>query len=718
MKSNHQAVPRRSLATVNPALSEEWHRTRNLELIPEMVSPSSNKKIWWVCIKGHEWQARVASRHRRKQGCPYCSGRTVTIESSLAAIKPDVAKQWHPTKNGKLTARDVAAGTNKSIWWICERGHEWQARVYSRSDGRRCPFCFGGKVTHETSLSTLRPDIANQWHPIKNGNLTPKNFRHKSNQKIWWICEKAHEWIAAISHRAEGYGCPYCSNQAVAESNNLMQMYPAIAAQWHPTKNKNLTPSKVVSGSSKKVWWLCEKAHEWEAIIGTRTRGSGCPYCSNQRVSPENCLANVAPDLAKEWHPQKNNGLKPQNVMYGSAQRVWWICKRNHEWRASVTQRYLKKTNCPFCNASTSKLEIRLYAELKHIFKDVLRRQKLHGVECDIFMPLLKLAIEVDGYYWHKNKHDQDCLKNSTLKHNGISMLRVREAGLPKIDGHDIVLKKKFDEYEIASSVLKHVLNTYLLEKDLHHRVTEYISNEVLANDKDYFDLLNQLPGPEKGSALADLNPSLASEWHPIKNGTLTPFDVSPGSGLKVWWLCSQNHEWDATIDQRNIRNIAQSCPFCSGFRVAESNNLKSVAPYLAAEWNFKRNGKLLPDHVKKFSNKNVWWVCKYGHEWKANISDRFGKNQKCPYCSGRKATTNRNFACLYPAAATEWHIIKNGSLTADQVSPKSNKKVWWICARGHEWQAIIADRAEGTGCPFCQYKGGRMRRKPYKNEA
>lgn len=62
---------------------------------------------------------------------------------------------------------------------------------------------------------------------------------------------------------------------------NLAKDSPKIAKQWHPTKNGFLTPDKVSNGTHKKVWWLCECGHEWEAEIHSRTISqSRCPLCN------------------------------------------------------------------------------------------------------------------------------------------------------------------------------------------------------------------------------------------------------------------------------------------------------------------------------------------------------------------------------------------------------------------------------------------------------
>ncbi len=149
------------------------------------------------------------------------------------------------------------------------------------------------------SLSISHPDLAAQWHPTKNGDLTPDTVG--SANKVWWTCPEApdHEWEAVLKSRTSGSGCPFCAGKRVSVTNSLATLQPELAAQWHPTKNGDLTPDMVVAGSEKKVWWKCPEGpdHEWEAILSSRTSGRGCPFCTGKRVSVTNSLATQYPDL-------------------------------------------------------------------------------------------------------------------------------------------------------------------------------------------------------------------------------------------------------------------------------------------------------------------------------------------------------------------------------------------------------------------------------------
>ncbi|HQO14583.1 MAG TPA: zinc-ribbon domain-containing protein [Smithellaceae bacterium] len=205
--------------------------------------------------------------------------KVVKKKTNLQKTNPVLAAQWHPTRNGELTPGDVTPGSNKKVWWQCLRGHEWNTTVGNRNNGQGCPYCANQKVNHENCLLTVNPLLAMQWHPAKNGDLTPGDLTPYSNKKVWWQCAHGHEWNTTVSNRSNGQGCPYCVNQKVNKENCLQTVNPALAAEWHPTKNGDLTPGDVTPGSNKKVWWQCARGHEWSTTVNNRSNKHGCPHC-------------------------------------------------------------------------------------------------------------------------------------------------------------------------------------------------------------------------------------------------------------------------------------------------------------------------------------------------------------------------------------------------------------------------------------------------------
>lgn len=134
-----------------------------------------------------------------------------------------------------------------------------------------------------------------EWNWEKNTELDfdPKTLTLGSGQKVWWKCQKGHEWMAIISNRNRKSSCPYCSGRkAIIGENSLLIVNPDLAKEWNYEKNGGLTPATVMPHSGKKVWWKCNKGHEWQATVNTRNRGVGCPICNSERQTsfPEYAL--------------------------------------------------------------------------------------------------------------------------------------------------------------------------------------------------------------------------------------------------------------------------------------------------------------------------------------------------------------------------------------------------------------------------------------------
>lgn len=335
-------------------LLTQWHPTKNELLSPDTISYGSQRRIWWKCSRGHEWESPLYSRTAQNHGCPYCTGKRIPEGADFKTLFPDIAGQWHSAKNAQLKPQNYLPGSHVSVWWQCDSGHEWRATIKSRVEGNGCPVCSNRiAVAGVNDLVTVYPDIAKQWHPTKNGVLKPTEVVAKSERKVWWCCEKKHEWQAQVSSRISGRGCPVCAGKIIIPGeNDLVSFDPELAKQWCCEKNGSLTPQQVSAYSNKKVWWHCNLGHEWQTTVSSRTFSkSGCPYCSNRKVlAGFNDLATVEPKVAAQWHPTRNAPLEPTMVMRGSTKRVWWKCPLGHEWKAVIYSRAgVQKCGCPVC---------------------------------------------------------------------------------------------------------------------------------------------------------------------------------------------------------------------------------------------------------------------------------------------------------------------------------------------------------------------------------
>ena len=351
----------------NKELMSEWDYDKNVDLDPNTLTAGSNKKAWWICKKcGHKWSADIHHRAIRKQGCLNCRYLyKKQLDSILSETHPKVLKYWDFSKNKLVTPEIVSKNSRKSVWWHCpDCGYEW-AEVIKNQVKKLvwCPYCKKGIK----DLASTVPELMKEWHKTKNTDI-PEHISYASNKYAWWQCSKCgYEWKAKISNRSLlKRGCPCCSgNIVVPGKNDLKTKFPHIAKEWHPTKNNDLLPENVASGTRTKVWWLCPLGHEYKAAINHRTspNGTGCPICYSGRQT----------------------SFAEQAVFF-----------------------YVKN----------------LYPDAISRYK----ADFLGKFELDIYIPSIKYAIEYDGEAWHKaNKLERERKKYLLCKKHGITLIRLRE---------------------------------------------------------------------------------------------------------------------------------------------------------------------------------------------------------------------------------------------------------------------------------------------------
>ncbi len=248
-----------SLAEVRPELVPEWSE-KNLPLKPDEITFGSNKKVWWRGACGHEWQTSVKARSNGEK-CPICSGaRVIAGINDLATLEPLLVKQW--SKKNKIKPTEVSIGSHKKVIWRCEKGHEWEAAVKSRTINKTgCPYCSHNKVLAGfNDLATLLPDIAAEWSD-RNCPTLPTQVTVFANRKAWWKCKDCgREWNTLISTRSGGSKCPYCSGYIFLKGfNDLQTTHPEIASEW---SEKNLPLKLDTIGKNIRKFRLARKLRQ------------------------------------------------------------------------------------------------------------------------------------------------------------------------------------------------------------------------------------------------------------------------------------------------------------------------------------------------------------------------------------------------------------------------------------------------------------------------
>jgi len=205
-----------NLELLFPGIMREWNCYLN-ENTPDTFLPFSNQVAYWDCPKCKStYDKMINERTGGGENCPYCAGKRVNKTNCLSTTHPHLALEWDFSKNGDLTPSDVTKGSHDKVWWICEQNHSYPAFVYSRVEGRGCPKCYElygrykpKKAKRENSLVVKKPEIAKQWHPTKNGDISPSEVGAYAREEYWWLCERGHEWLKSPNSRRSAK-CRYC----------------------------------------------------------------------------------------------------------------------------------------------------------------------------------------------------------------------------------------------------------------------------------------------------------------------------------------------------------------------------------------------------------------------------------------------------------------------------------------------------------------------------
>ena len=431
--------------------------------------------------------------------------------------------------------------------------------------------------------------------------------------------------------------------------NSLAARYPQLAREW-----SGRNPEKadaVFSGTGGKKWWICGKCgREFEASVANRVRQhSGCPFCARKRVTKETSLAATHPEIAREWDPEKNGDVGPEDVLAGPDVKFWWRCPKGHSYRMALSQRTGPvKSKCPICSGHRVIPETSLAAQ-----NPLLARY--YDRQVNPLPPEAVAPYSNREYAWR-------CEKGHTWR----AVANTMQGRLPE----------------------HYCMFCYREQHPLPARRKPAGSRS-----------------PRHIDTLAQCSPELTAQWHPTKNLPRTPQATAVNSGIPVWWICAMGHEWRTTPQKRYSRG--DGCPYCSGRKACAQNSLACLAPAVAGQWDYERNGSLTPEMVTSGSGKRVWWICEKGHRWMAPIADRT-RGHQCPQCRDR-SVKHGSLAQEHPELAAQWDTQRNEK-TPDQYRSRSNQKVWWRCGQGHSWQATPDSRVVGSGCPFCYRERGKKR--------
>ena len=448
--------------------------------------------------------------------------------------------------------------------------------------------------------------------------------------------------------------------------------FPERAKDWDYEKNGELLPTQVTAGSNIEVYWKCHVCgYEWKSMVVSHSKTKfSCKKCSYREKSlmrfGDKPLVETHPQLADEWDYEKNGELTPYNVTAHLHKRVNWVCHKGHHWPAYVSVRARLNIGCPYCKKEwgTSFPEQAIYFYLRKVTK-AQNRYIFKGEEIDIFLgdEEWNTAIEYDGAYYHSTAKSQnrEKRKNQLLADNSIRLIRIKECDYDKVSNGVIYVK-----YQSDHTYLKWVINEILKLCDKE----EYINQLDIDIERDRNQIYALYIQSEKENSIVARIPEVAKQWDYEKNGDIKPEYIPCTSQKKFYWICEKGHSWPAQV---NTRLKGHGCPYCAGIILSPGeNDLLSQNPELVKEWDYDRNGDLMPDKITVNNGKRVWWVCSTcGHHWKVGVGHR-NKGEGCPKCADKQRTLSKHkrivalkgsFADNYPQLLKEWDYDRNTGL-------------------------------------------------------
>lgn len=391
-----------------------------------------------------------------------------------------------------------------------------------------------------------------------------------------------------------------------SESRLFVKDISHLLNSWHPTLNRDISPSKVSAGSSRKqIWWIHNDSktglnHSWHSTPAERMRLYrenpillGCGVCNGRQVQKGvNDFASQYPDLLLEWDYEKNT-IKPDEVSKRNPMEIHWKhyndeTQKWHRWPASIRNRTRKQSllsKSKGCSICRGLLVVEGINDLATLRPDIAI--KWHPTKNGDLKPTMFSVGSEEIVYWiHEGKPGEP-------DHEWDTMI----IAMTRLEGNTICP----------------VCSNHKLQIGVNDLRTKY--------------------------------PKIADLWHPTKNGELMPETTLAGSTLEIWFQhldekTNKIHEWPSeimTMISRKSKTM-YGCSICANRLIVKGiNDLKTTHPLLAKQFHPTKNGDIKITQIGAGSTLKIHWRHykrnqKVWHEWPTMPRTR-AKGKNCPFC-------------------------------------------------------------------------------------
>ncbi len=689
-----------------PDIARQWDYERNGDLTPADVTYGSNKVVWWKCSHcGQSYKKKIANRtapaKRKTESykCPICLGRIIIPGfNSLKAKFPEmIEKEWDYGKNS-IDPDTIPPNYRKKVWWICNNGHGYDSLPGNKinHNGGDCPYCSSNRLCRESSLGYQNAQLAAEWHPTKNGIITPFDVFANSNSYAWWRCSSCgHEWRAKISNRnINKRGCPHCANSRSSSVPEQL-LFRAIKKYYPDAINRH-------------------RINKDEIDVFIPSLNIGFEY-DGQRFHTEKKLPK---DVAKTKR-LISKGLVLYRFREGNSPDI-------------------QISGCIAIRVNYSPE----YKDLESKLEVLLAKISAKDINIDFSSEINDVRATLDCLSYEKSFAASEEQK----RNNGISPVAIwdyesnfpltPEMVRPYSDNVVNWVCPNNPEHRWQNSVKaitlgygcrrcvskRHIYTTedwIKKAKKVHgnkyqYHLVQYVDSETKINiickkhgifQQIPYEHLNGRGCPycahqkfHQAESLATLFPDIAKEWDYELNASTgyTPYNIGINTKKKFYWHCNNgcNHSYLATIAYRVKHN--SGCAVCHGKQVSPDTSLAALNPALAAEW-CPENDKTPTEVTLKSDSLALWKCLNPKHPpYRQKVEVR-SRGVGCVYCNGGKKHP-KDFE-------DEVHKVFP-NITIIDAFKKSSIKISCQCGIcGHIWHPFPYGLLKSKGCPKCRTK-------------
>jgi hypothetical protein len=427
-----------------------------------LVNYINNKtKVKIICPIHGKFEQTPDKHINRKQGCPKCS-KTFKISTE------DYIIEVNKTHNNKYDYSLINFNNlNDIIKIICPIHGEFEQKASSHKYGSGCPKCVG----KNKELN----DIINELNNIHNNKYDYSLLNYvNAKTKVKIICPEHGEFEQTLNTHKNGHGCPKCVGRDKNESN-LITKFNHI--------HNNKYEYNFIEGTkvNDKIEITCSDHGIFTQLINSHLQGSGCPKCKNLSISEKKTKS--IDEFIIEANKIHNNKYDYSKSEYFKAKEYIKITCSKHGDFEQTPDSHLQGSGCPKCALKYDKTENEVKEFIKSIKLKYIENTKkiIYPLELDIYIPSHKLAIELDGLYWHSELH-----KPSNYHLNKTELCEAKDVKLIHIFEDEWIHKQ-----EIVKSRIKNLLG--LTDNKIYAR--KCVIKLVNKDDKKQFLNNNHIQG-------------------------------------------------------------------------------------------------------------------------------------------------------------------------------------------------------------------------------